>query len=87
MAVSGSDDSDPGTGFCCFEPPAIPLASVQPASAEDHSQSQKDGQSGPGDAVESRFRTAGARERCASAGGKPSHSIALGTVQKNKQDE
>ena len=82
-----SDGSGPGIGFCCFKPLVIPLASVQPASAEDHSQSQKDGQGGPGDAVEGRFRAACACERGASAGSEPSHPIALGAVQKNEQDE
>ena len=41
---------------------------TQPPSAEDHSQAQKDGQAGPGDAVQGRFGAAGTAEHRASAG-------------------
>ena len=66
-------------GFC--------RSSAQPAATEDHSQTQKDGQQGPGDPVQGGFCTAGASEHGAAAGGQTSHAIALGAVQQHRNDQ
>ena len=60
---------------------------VQPACAEDHSQTQKDRQTDPGDAIQCRFCSAGAAEHGAPAGGQASHAAALGAVKQHQHDQ
>ena len=60
---------------------------TQPPSAEDHSQAQKDGQAGPGDAVQGRFGAAGTAEHRASAGSQAAHAITLGAMEQHQNDQ
>ena len=64
-----------------------PADSVQPAGTQDHRQREKNGQGGPGDAVERRFGAAGTCKRSATTGGESTHAITLGAVQQHKQDQ
>ena len=65
---------------------AIPRL-IQPPSAEDHRQAQKDGQAGPGDAVQGRFGAAGTAEHRAATGSQAAHAITLGAMEQHQNDQ
>ena len=66
---------------------AFVVQSTQPPSAEDHRQAQKDGQAGPGDAVQGRFGAAGAAEHRAATGSQAAHAISLGAMEQHQNDQ
>ena len=66
---------------------AFVVQSTQPASAEDHRQAQKDGQAGPGDAVQGRFGAAGTAEHRAATGCQATHAIPLGAMEQHQNDQ
>ncbi len=59
----------------------------QPSSAQNDSQAQKDGQAGPGDAVQGGFGAAGAAEHRAAAGCQAAHAVPFGAVEEHKNDQ
>ena len=60
---------------------------TKPSSAEDHSQAQKNGQAGPGDAVQGRFCAAGTAEHRASAGSQAAHAISFRAMEQHQNDQ
>ena len=62
-------------------------ALTQPPSAEDHRQAQKDGQAGPGDAVQGRLGAAGAAEHWAAAGSQAAHAISFRAMEQHQNDQ
>ena len=60
---------------------------TQPAGTENHSEAQKNRQTGPCDSVESGFSTACTAEHRAPTCSEPSHSISLRAVKQNEENQ
>ena len=63
------------------------FATSKPARTQNHRQAQKDGETGPGDAIECCFSTAGAAEHGAAAGCQSTHAITFGAVEEHQNNQ